>query len=355
MSVSRELLFFVSTLGWFNGLFLSIYFLFLVKNRKLSGILFGLVLLALSVRVAKSVLWWFYPNLPVIVVQVGLVACLFIGPLLYYYLKASVNGINKMPLQWKITLAVYATFSLVLLIFLSAKSFFPLWRNYIIPAIYAQWIIYVLVAGFLLKPVFLTIINKEKRLKANDKWLLAVYMGNFMVAASYILAFPGIKLLSYITGAISFSIILYLNTLILFYRKKTSDLFQSEPEKYANKKMDAAQASSLIEQLDLLMKEQRVYANPDLKLNDLAALLRISGHQLSQLLNDNLGKSFNSYINDYRIRQACEIIATDSQLKLEAVGYDVGFNSKSTFFTAFKKYTGTTPKLYKEKLVQREL
>jgi AraC-like DNA-binding protein len=81
-----------------------------------------------------------------------------------------------------------------------------------------------------------------------------------------------------------------------------------------------------------------------------ARKINISGHQLSQLLNDNLGKSFAAYINEYRIDRACELIANDRGIKLEEIGYEVGFNSKSTFYTAFKKHRGTTPSLYKEGL-----
>lgn len=313
--------------------------------------MFGLMLLALSLRVAKSVLWWFNPKMPIIIVQAGLVACMFIGPLLYYYIKASTKGIKQVPKIWKIVLVAYAIVGLILLVFFSDKPYLFFWRYYIIPAIFAQWFIYVLFAGFTLKDLFLKALDKEKRLKPNDKWVLAVYMGNFMIAASYALAGPGIKIVSYITGSVAFSVILYLNVLILIYRKKTDDLFQSEPEKYANKKLDSAEAEKLVKQLEQLMTETGVYTKTDLKLLDLAAQLQISGHQLSQLLNDKLGKNFTAYVNDYRIRKACEIMSESNNLKLEAIGYEVGFNSKSTFFAAFKKHTGTTPKLYKEQLI----
>lgn len=347
MNVSRELLFFISTLGWFNGLILGIYFLFFYKNKTLSATMFGFLLLVLSIRVAKSVLWWFMPTMPAIIVQVGLVACLFIGPLLHYYAKASVNGIKQAPPLWKLTLAVYATIGLTLLIFFSSKPYFYYWKHYIIPAIYLNWFVYVLVAGYELRSIFLKLFNKAKVLKPNDKWILGVYTGNFMIAASYALAFPGIKAVSYITGSVAFSIILYLNALIIIYRKKTSDLFQSEPEKYANKKMDAREANKLVQQLEQLMATEKVYTNADLKLNDLAERLEISGHQLSQLLNDTLGKNFTTYINDYRIKKACNIITTGNNLKLEAVGYEVGFNSKSTFLPHLKNIQAPLPKCLK--------
>lgn len=345
--MSRELLFFLSTLGWFNGLLLAIYFLLCYKDRKLPGILFGLMLLALSLRVAKSVLWWFQPDLPLLVILIGLVACLFVGPFLFYYVKSSARDSQDMPPSWKVTLAAYGLISVIALFFFSARKDIPIWRDYIIPAIYLQWMTYVVLTGFQLKLLVKKFFYKVGSLQPNEKWVLAVYTGSFLIASTYMLSFFHFQLL-YISGPLIFSLLLYLNVMILLYRKKSKELFEPGPEKYANKKIDSGQASSKIKLLEQLMKEKQVYTNPDLKLYELAALLEISGHQLSQLLNDNLGRSFKTYINDCRIQRACEIIATDNSLKLEAVGYEVGFISKSTFFAAFKKYTGTTPKLYKE-------
>lgn len=69
-------------------------------------------------------------------------------------------------------------------------------------------------------------------------------------------------------------------------------------------------------------------------------------HQLSQVLNDNMGKNFTVFINEYRINEACNIIVSDNKLTLEGIGYEVGFNSKSTFFSTFKKLKGTTPAMF---------
>ena len=71
---------------------------------------------------------------------------------------------------------------------------------------------------------------------------------------------------------------------------------------------------------------------------------------IAQLLNENLEKGFSQYLNEYRIKEACEIIKGDNNLKFESIGYNVGYNSKSTFYTAFKKITGTTPAKFKTKI-----
>ena len=152
---------------------------------------------------------------------------------------------------------------------------------------------------------------------------------------------------TYISGAVVFSFILYLGVSILLYRKKTDDLFLLNG-KTSNKKIESADAIMWSEKLENAMFEKSLYKNPNLTLQDLSQEINISSHQLSQFLNTNLGKNFTSYVNEFRINEACKIITSSDKLTLEAVGYDVGFNSKSTFFTAFKKITGLTPAEYQK-------
>ena len=90
-------------------------------------------------------------------------------------------------------------------------------------------------------------------------------------------------------------------------------------------------------------------------LSDVAKKLQISVHQLSQLLNDNAGKSFPLFINEYRIEKAQQMLTASQHLTLESIGYECGFNSKSTFYTSFKKIMGTTPAKYKSQLQGKNL
>jgi AraC-like DNA-binding protein len=109
-------------------------------------------------------------------------------------------------------------------------------------------------------------------------------------------------------------------------------------------------AASLIQALDQLMLGKEMYKNPNLTLGELAKAVSLPSHQLSQVLNDSLGKNFTSFVNGYRINAACKMIADDHPFSLEALGYEVGFNSKSTFYSSFKKARGTTPLQYKEQI-----
>lgn len=348
MQLSRDLVFFISTLGWFNGLILAGYFLLFLKRKTLATQLLGWMMLALSLRIFKSVVWWFTPALPPIYIQLGIVACMFVGPLLYASLQASVQARTTLSRSWACILSAYAVIALVLLLFLTKQQHLKLWKFYIVPAIYYQWFIYILLSILLVTPKIKILSSSKTTLSPNDKWQLTIVFFSTLVALSYALPFFGFKSTPYITGPIVFSLIVYLNLLIGSYRNKTEELIQSASEKYLHKKIEPAKAADKIQALHRLMEEKEIYLQPDLKLADLAGLIELSPHQLSQLLNDNLNKSFNTYINELRIEKACDWILQKQELKLEFIGYNVGFNSKSSFFTAFKKKTGLTPKAYKE-------
>ncbi len=124
----------------------------------------------------------------------------------------------------------------------------------------------------------------------------------------------------------------------------------NDTKKYSDKKIDDDKAKTLLSKLNTLMLEEKLYANANLKSSDIAKKMQLSVHQISQLLNDNLGKNFSRFINEYRIEESKKMLQTNTNLTLEAIGYECGFNSKSTFFTTFKKITGTTPAAYREQL-----
>lgn len=344
MGPSNSILFFISTLGWFNGVILSVYFLFFIKNKTLSSRLLGLLLLCLSLRISKSVIWYFNPQIPIIFILFGLCVCLFIGPFLFLYSKSILNQSSRLSNFDKSILGLTSTVAVVLLTFFSNDL--ELWKKYLVKIIYAQWFFSVLGTGFLLIPIFKN--QSYQNFKPNIKWLLGVYFSNLMIAFFFTMSFLKIFNVAYISGAIAFSFLIYLNFLIILYRKKTSDLFISE--KYLNKKIESEEATKMIKRLEVLISKEEIYANSALKLADLAGLMEISAHQLSQLINDNLKKKFSSYLTEYRIEKSCELIASGVDLKIEAIGYEVGFQSKSTFFAAFKKIKGTTPSLFKEAL-----
>ena len=103
----------------------------------------------------------------------------------------------------------------------------------------------------------------------------------------------------------------------------------------------------MTERLASIMEEEQLYKKPTLKLKEVASKMDISNHKLSQLLNDNIGKSFSSYINQYRVEKAMQLLKKNDLFTLEAIGYEAGFVSKSGFYATFKRITGKTPSSFR--------
>ncbi len=338
MEIKEGLLFFFSALGVFNGVFLSIYFLFFQKPRENKNIFLGALLLALSIRIGKSVFLYFIPDLFFGYLLFGLTACLFIGPFLFLYAKSSFNSRKKLYHKQHIIGAI--CFSVVLM---SLYSLDKNNRRMVVTVIYMQWLFYILLSWYGVGRDVKQIISKPSKLSIQNVWQISIVLGVTLIWIAYNFA----HYTSYISGALTFSFFLYLMILFLFFNKEKSKELFTPILKYRNKKIDQEIAGEQLEKLNMLMLDKKMYKNSNLKLSDLANELQLSSNQLSQLLNDNEGKSFSRYVNEFRIHEAKEMIVSDSKLTLESIGYECGFNSKSTFFTTFKKITGKTPSKYK--------
>lgn len=105
-----------------------------------------------------------------------------------------------------------------------------------------------------------------------------------------------------------------------------------------------------------LMEREKLYLQSELTLQDLADNLKIPSYQVTQAINEGLEKNFYDLINGYRVEEAKRLLQDPGSRnsKILTVGLDAGFNSKTTFNTVFKKFTGFTPSDFKEQQV-REL
>lgn len=106
--------------------------------------------------------------------------------------------------------------------------------------------------------------------------------------------------------------------------------------------------NALEKKLVHIIKEERIYLDEDIRLPDVSEELGISVHQLSFFLNNHLGMNFNNYINRFRVEEAKSMLINDPSRSVVSVGIAVGFNSNSSFYKAFLKETGMSPKQFRE-------
>jgi AraC-like DNA-binding protein len=78
-------------------------------------------------------------------------------------------------------------------------------------------------------------------------------------------------------------------------------------------------------------------------------LTGVSPHQLSEFINDHYHKNFASFINEYRVKKAKELLLSPNNCTMIAAGYDSGFNSKSAFNSAFRKSENMSPGEFRRK------
>jgi AraC-like DNA-binding protein len=96
--------------------------------------------------------------------------------------------------------------------------------------------------------------------------------------------------------------------------------------------------------LEALNQTQRPYLNPDLTLDELAAMLGTNHTYLSAFINQHYSVNFNEYLNGLRVDYACALLMSeDPLLSNDQILERSGFHSRSTFYAAFKKHMGVTP------------
>lgn len=131
---------------------------------------------------------------------------------------------------------------------------------------------------------------------------------------------------------------------------ETKDI-QPEIPKYGSSAVKEDEKKKVEEQLLDLMRKDKPYLDSELSLNELATRLSVKPKVLSQVTNEKLNQNFFDFINTHRIEEAKRLLAEpeDSKITVLEVLYEVGFNSKSSFNTLFKKNTGLTPSEFKKK------
>ncbi|MBX7151034.1 AraC family transcriptional regulator [bacterium] len=141
-----------------------------------------------------------------------------------------------------------------------------------------------------------------------------------------------------------------------YYGLKQPELFHfpSEKKKYESSSLTSDQSQNYLNRILELMENEKLYCDPELSLNTLAEKISIPDRYVSQIINEQRNQNFFDFINNYRINEAKKLLISDAHqhLTILAIAFDCGFNSKSAFNAAFKKYTGLTPSAYKKSLPQ---
>lgn len=336
-----SILFLLASLGVINGILLGVYLIFR-KEKTAADAYFGGLLLALSIRIGKSVFFYFNRDVDKLILQVGLSACIFIGPLFYLYTKALQEDKPSFKLKDNLLLLFLFVAVLVTGLIFPYRSYPEIWNSYIIQVIYIVWALFTVLGLYNCREVIVKTVSSPKQLDPRQQYILAIILGMLFITFTYQFALF-IKGFTYIWGALAFSFTFYyllgralLNGKAIIPKPKVQVPLEN--------------GKVLMKQVDQIMEAQKPFINQKLKLEELATLSGISRHTLSRVLNEEYGHGFAHYIKTHRITEAKQLIKTRHDLSLEGIGYESGFNSKSAFFDAFKKIANCTPSEYKKSI-----
>ena len=332
-----SILFLIASLGVINGFIVSI-FLVVNKSKRIADVYFAGVLFALSMRIGKSIYFYFNEEVDLIILQIGLSACAFIGPFFFLYMKALYTAQNTFKKVDLLLLSILAVLVISIGLVYPYASYADVWNESIIYGIYACWGQFT-VLGLIYVIKFMRKKSDQHigHWTANQKYVLYISIAMLFITLTYLNAL--IIGYTYIWGALIFTFSFYYLAIRMFIPEKKI-LPQSTSPTLEN-------GEHIFAEVEEIMSEQKLYTNKKLRLDDLAKHTGLPKHTLSQLLNETYPHGFSHYVKQYRVEEAKKLILTRPELSLEGLGYESGFNSKSSFFDAFKKIAHATPAEFK--------
>ncbi len=342
MSFLDIILIIISGAGLIHGCVLSIYLLFLRKNRTLSNILLALLLIVMAIRVGKSVLFIYASDLEFTIILIGLSMLMVLGPLLYFYCMS----ITRPDYSYhKKDLIHFIPFSILLII-----SVFATEQWFINHGVFWSFILLAFVYGHFIGYIFTSwaIIPKEGSALTKPQSIVITW-GKYFVLGVTVIWFSYVlnifeNQIPYILGPIIYSFTIYFLTYKAFRLNAISydgSVFREEKENI-----------QLFKTIDTIITTNKLFLDANLHLDKVSVLSSITSHQISSVINEQTGKNFNNYINKYRIEEAKKKLREDEkqQFTISSIAYDVGFNSLSSFNAAFKKFENSTPSQFRNSI-----
>jgi len=137
---------------------------------------------------------------------------------------------------------------------------------------------------------------------------------------------------------------------------RLSKLYNDEIDKFPESNIEQKKSTRLLnlnsetvlDKMKNLLEVEKLYCDEDLSLSRLAEILEIRPDQLSELINEKLHSNFSAYINQYRINEAKALLLSEPDRSVLSIAFAVGFNTKSSFYESFQKFTEMNPKDYRK-------
>lgn len=327
----------ISGLGVLHGFFLSIILWNYGKTSKSNKIL-SVLLFVLSLRVGKSVFLEFTEHLEIKLIFIGLSTLMAIGPLFYLYMRSLIekefefkknDWLHFVPLSLGLVFGIWMSEE-------AADTLPKLFFVFLFVMYYGHYLTYLVIS-------YSRVYKKKKAgLKGKTNRLLRLlFFGLLSLWFVYVLNLFD-EFVPYIIGPILYTVIAYAISIIII-RKGYINI--TDGAKYKTTAISQNQIDDIFRKVDQVVAKDQEYKNPNLSLRTLSEKLKLSTQVLSMVINKESKSNFNSYINHYRIEESMVMFLTKKydHYTIASIAFEVGFNSLTSFNTAFKKQIGKTP------------
>ena len=327
MNTNIALLGILSGIAVGTSFFLATYFLFIKKKDKYKNNLLGFLFIATGLRIAKSIVYFIFIDVKSFGLALGYLGLSSIGPLLFIYIRAIRNNEKKFNKIDALHFVIPVIgFFLCLITHLGHIT--NLYKG-----------VTALLLVYLVLTLKIHLINKYENFNIK-KWntnLLAIIS---LIWASFVSQHLTPDVFKYAIGTGVASIAIYY---IFIYSLKTQVVFN----KPNNKKIP----NDIINKIKIAFESEKVYLVQAITLTDFAKKNNIPAYLVTESVKQLYGKSFPETINHFRIEDIKKTLLNNknNNSKIETLAYEVGFNTPSTFYAAFKRETNMSPTQYQKR------
>ncbi len=359
----------------FQALLMAVFFFTSKKGRKQSNIILGFWLLSFAIILTSYFLvsywvWQYFLNYHKSIFVLSQFS-LLIGPLLYFYTLSLLDEkfrFRKRDLIHLLPFVILTFYLMVRFIFISDFTIIESFSDFLCNGLFlVQNLFYYILILKLLKLHELSIktfFANKRDLKYN--WIRFLMIGSFVIWIAKLQSFlfwlkpVNPSWCCYTSTACFLAAFLFVNS-IVYISLKIPNLFLFN-KKYVYSSLSETDKLNLKTQLLKYMNEEKLYLDPNLNLETLAKKISVTREHLSQIINEMCNQNFYDFVNQYRVKECigCLKDGNNGKKTLLRIALECGFSSKATFNSAFKKFTGVTPKefrngnfSFKEELIKR--
>jgi AraC-like DNA-binding protein len=292
---------------------------------------------------------------------------LLFNPAFYLYVKSLTKRDFRLKWIHLLHLLPYTAFEISVYVIrepLSLDSFFGssgnlIFRIFFVVVALFSWLVYNAGSAVMVDQHRKNLKNEFSSIDSRNRinWILFIVI---MYTSSCIIVFGTgaysvfTKTFSAFPHILTHCVLLLLIYILGYYGLMQKSIFLPLPEeepvvRYKDSALSERKKKEIKTRILKYFEKEKPYLNPELNLDLLSRQTNLPKHHLTEVLNTEIGMNFFHFVNSYRVTAVTEMLLDPkNRYSIEAIGYDCGFNSKSSFFTVFKQLTGQTPAQYKQ-------